>query len=161
MKDEEVSRLQRSRGCDIHSHSRPSGPGRTRWKPRFQWPPWIPQWSPFSSAAIFRLGLGGWLDGPGGPAGSRGDTAVRTGITHCRTAPRSEVRVSAKIELTESRRFAHGNRAAWLADRSAIVSGRSLNSRIEHPLFSPEFEPYIISRSRDRKLQHRQQLTEN
>jgi hypothetical protein len=155
VKDEEVSRLQRSRGCYSFSHSRPSGSRRTRRRPRFQWPPWIPQWSSFSSAAIFRLGHRGRLDGPGGPTGSRGDTAVRSGIAHCRTARRSEVRVSAKTELTEPRRFAHGDRAAWLADRSAIVSGRSLNSKTKHLLFSSEFESHIIRSDRSRKLRHR------
>jgi hypothetical protein len=123
VKDEEVSRLQHSHGCHGPSPARPSRPRRPRWSPRFEGSPWIPRWSPLSSAAIFCLGHRDRLDGPGG---GHGDTAVRSGIARCRTASRSQVRVSASTELTEPKRFAYGYRAAWLADRSAIVSGRSL-----------------------------------
>src|SRR6266700_2518841 len=123
VKDEEGSRLQHSHGCHGPSNPRPSRPRRPRWSPRFQGPQWIPRWSPFSSAAIFCFGQRDRLDGA---RGGLGDTAVRSGIARFRTASRSQVRVSANTELTEPRRFAYRYRAARLADRSAIVSGRSL-----------------------------------
>jgi hypothetical protein len=122
---DQVSRrgVRRSRGGHCPSHARPRRPRRPGWRPRLQWAPWVARWSPFLSAAILRLGRGRWLDGPGA---SRRDTAVRNDIDRCRSASRSEVRVSADTELAKSERFAHGHRAAWLADRSPIVSGRSL-----------------------------------
>jgi len=142
VRDGEVSRRGPQRSYDRHSlsyarprrlsHARPRRPREPRWRPPFQRPPGIPEWSQLPSATVLRLGHGRRLDGPGG---SRGDTAFRSAIDQRRscprssTCPRSEVRVSANTERTELGRFAYGHRTARLADRGAIVSGHSLKKR--------------------------------